>query len=142
MITKKGENRILAVWLCACLCILWAMGCSSPPGSVHHLTAKEARSLIDRHAGDKDFVILDVRTPREYRAGHISQAVLLDFHNPAFSASLKKLERSKTYLIYCQTGYRSSRTLQIIDTMGFKSVYHLQRGVLEWYQNRLPLVRS
>ncbi len=135
-------RRILTGWGWFCLVALWAMGCSSPTGTVHHLTASQAKSLIERHAGDESFVILDVRTPREYRSGHISQAILLDFHNPRFSDNLNKLDRSKTYLIYCQTGYRSSRTLQMVDTMGFTSIYHLQRGVLEWYRNRLPLVRS
>ncbi len=142
MIWYKTINRIVVGWGCICLVALWAAGCASPTDIVHHLTATQARSLIERHANNEDFIILDVRTPREYRAGHIPQATLLDFHSPAFSANLKKLDRSKTYLIYCQTGYRSGRTIQMIEKMGFKTIYHLQRGVLEWYQNRLPLVRS
>lgn len=124
-----------------CLVSLWAMGCSSPAGTVQQLTASQARSLIERHMGDQNFIILDVRTPREYRSGHIARAMLLDFHSPAFPDRLSKLDRSKTYLIYCQTGYRSSRTVQMIDKLGFQSVYHLQRGVIEWYRSRLPLVR-
>ncbi len=142
MIGNKTIRRILVGWGCICLVALWAVGCSSPTVIIQDLTATQALSLIQRHADNKDFIILDVRTPREYRAGHIPEAMLLDFHSASFSDSLNKLDRSKTYLIYCQTGYRSSRTVQIIERMGFKSVYHLQRGVLEWYQNRLPLARS
>ncbi len=142
MIWNKTIKNLVAGWCCICLVALWAAGCSSPTDIVHHLTAPQARSLIERHADNKDFIILDVRTPREYRVGHIPQAMLLDFHSPAFSDGLKRLDRSKTYLIYCQTGYRSSRTVQMTEKMGFKSIYHLQRGVLEWYQHRLPLVKS
>lgn len=142
MIGNNAIRKNAVGWGCICLVALWVAGCSSPADIVRDLTAPQVRSLLERHAGDKNFIILDVRTPHEYRSGHIPGAVLLDFHSPAFPNSLNKLNRSKTYLIYCQTGYRSSRTVQMIEKMGFKSIYHLQRGVLEWYRHKLPLVGS
>ena len=142
MIGNKTIRSIVAGWGCIGLVIIWTVGCSSPADNVHHLTAHQARSLIERHADNKNFINLDVRTSREYRSGHVPRAVLMDFHSPVFPASLNKLDRSKTYLIYCQTGYRSSRAVQMVEKMGFTTIYHLQRGVLEWYQHRLPLVRS
>ena len=119
-------------------------GCTPPSsdGGIHHITATQARSLIERNAGSSEFEILDVRTPREYRMGHIAGAVLLDFHSPEFVKRLQGLDPSKTYLIYCHTGYRSSRTLTMIGKMGFATVYHLQRGIVEWHALKLPLVRS
>ncbi len=126
-----------------CLAVLWLLGCShSPIADVRHLSALEAKTLIDRHSGEADFVILDLRTPKEFASGHIAGAVMLDYYSPGFQRGLRQLDRSKRYLIYCRTGNRSGRTLKLIDQMGFKSVYHLKDGIVDWNRRKLPLVKS
>lgn len=136
-------TRDKAVFILISLLAIYAMGCTpQSTAGLHHLTATQASTLIEKNSGNPDFVILDVRTPREFRQGHLRGAVLLDFHSPKFSSRLQKLDRSKTYLVYCQTGYRSSRTVEMIEKMGFNTVYHLQRGIVEWYGQKLPLTRS
>ncbi len=128
--------HFLALWPAAC-----TPSATSPSG-IHHIDATRAQALIDRHAGSSQLVILDVRTPKEYRQGHIAGAILMDFHRPDFSQRLQQLDTAKTYLIYCHTGYRSGRTVKMIEKMGFQTVYHLKRGIVEWYAEKLPLVRS
>jgi rhodanese-related sulfurtransferase len=127
------------VWVL--LTALWLPGCShSPVSGVHNLSALEAKALIDRNTGLADFVILDLRTPKEFANGHIAGAVILDYYNPEFQERVNKLDRSKRYLIYCRTGNRSGHALKLIDTMGFKSVYHLKDGIVDWKRRKLPLV--
>jgi len=106
-----------------------------------NLTARQAAGLISTHRNDKRFVILDVRTPVEFKAGHIKGAVLLDYYDSDFVQKLKRLDRAKTYLLYCRSGSRSSRTLHLIKDMGFTSIYHLQKGILSWRRAALPLVK-
>lgn len=138
MLTIKN----IVLGLLTCFLMLWMIGCKSRDNSgFFPLTAAQSRSLIERNAGDPDFVVLDVRTPVEFQQGHIAGAVLLDYHRSDFSSRLKKLDRAKTYLLYCHTGYRSSKTLALMEEMGFQSVYHLQRGIVEWYAGKLPLTR-
>jgi rhodanese-related sulfurtransferase len=124
------------------LAALWLLGCShSQVVDVHELSALEAKTLIDQNRGKSDFVILDLRTPKEFASGHIEGAVMLDYYSPGFQQGLQQLDRSKRYLIYCRTGNRSSRTLKLIDQMGFISVYHLKDGIVDWNRQKLPLAK-
>ena len=45
--------------------------------SIIEVSAKEAATLIDKHNGDSDFAILDIRTPGEFQFGHLSDAILM-----------------------------------------------------------------
>ncbi len=135
--------RYKKIYVFACLAALWLVGCGhSQIAEVHHLSALEAKTLIDQNRGKADFVILDLRTPKEFASGHIADAVMLDYYSPEFQKGLQQLDRSKRYLIYCRTGNRSGRTLKLIDQMGFRSVYHLKDGIVDWNRRKLPLVKS
>lgn len=132
-----------SAWFYIFLLILLGAGCTtSSTGKIYHLSALEASELIKKNSGNTQFVILDVRTSNEFKQGHLAGAVKLDYYQPNFRKSLQELDKSKTYLIYCTTGYRSSRTIKMIETMGFSAIYHLQLGIVEWYSQKLPLVRS
>jgi 3-mercaptopyruvate sulfurtransferase SseA len=94
------------------------LACTNPSGgAIVALTAKQARPLLEKYRGNSDFILLDIRTPQEYAQGHIPHAVLLDYYHPSFKASLQRLDRNKTYLIYCRSGNRSSRTLNFIQSV-------------------------
>ena len=109
---------------------------------IEYLSARQAKVVIDKNSDNPQFVVLDVRTPKEFTQGHIAGAVLLDFYSPEFANGLKRLDRSKTYLIYCRSGNRSGKTLKLIDGMGFQKVYHLKHGIIDWRNKKLPLVKS
>jgi rhodanese-related sulfurtransferase len=89
-----------------------------------------------------DFVLLDVRTPGEYRKGHIQGAKLLDYYHRDFRNRLKTLDRHKTYLLYCRTGNRSGRTLAAMERLGFKAAAHLAGGVVAWQRKGYTLVKA
>lgn len=76
-------------------------------------------------------VVLDVRTPREYEAGHLENAVLIDFNAPGFLNQINTLDKEKTYLLYCRSGNRSGKALKIMKNEGFERVYHLEGGVVK-----------
>lgn len=119
------------------------VACGEPSGNaIVALTAKQARQLLEKHSGNSDFILLDIRTPKEYAQGHISGAFLLDYYRPSFKASLQRLDRNKTYLIYCRSGNRSSRTLNLIQSLGFRKVYHLKDGIIDWNRERFPVVNT
>lgn len=120
-----------------------ALGCGASAAiNVQQLAALEAKALIEKQVGNPNFVILDIRTPKEFNQGHIANAVMLDYYSPGFIQGLQKLDKTKTYLIYCRSGNRSSRTLRMIEKMGFqKKTYHLQRGIIEWTEKKYPLVK-
>ena len=107
--------------------------------NLQNITAVQAVSLIKENQNNPDFVIMDMRTPAEYEQGYIENATLLDFFSPTFKEDLERLDKSKTYLIYCRSGHRSGKTLAIMQTKGFQRVYNLAGGILEWQAKGLAL---
>ena len=89
------------------------------------LNTTEAKKLIETQ---KDLVILDVRTPAEYAAGHLKNAQLLNKYDADFEAKLKALDRNKTYLVYCAVGGRSGQAAKMMQQLGFKNIYDATEG--------------
>jgi rhodanese-related sulfurtransferase len=82
--------------------------------------------------GARGVIVLDVRTPAETAEGKIAGAQELDFRAPDFQEKLGKLDRDKTYLVYCRSGGRSSSACGMMEEMGFKNVYNLVGGYQSW----------
>jgi rhodanese-related sulfurtransferase len=101
----------------------------------------EAQALIRENAGNRDFVVLDVRTPGEFAQGHLEGAVLVDYLSPGFREEMAGLDKKKTYLVYCRTGNRSTSAMGIMSELGFHSTYHLEGGIKRWLEEGLPAVR-
>lgn len=80
----------------------------------------------------KNFPIIDVRTPSEFWEGHIDNAINIDFNSNSFINEISKLDKSKTYLIYCRSGNRSLKAATIMDSLGFKKIIDLEGGFLKW----------
>ena len=77
-------------------------------------------------------VLLDVRTPRETAMGKIEGAIEIDIANPNFAQEIQRLDKSKTYLVYCRSGRRSVSACKAMEDQGFQSLYNLRGGILAW----------
>jgi rhodanese-related sulfurtransferase len=73
-------------------------------------------------------VVLDVRTRGEFSDGHIPRAVNIDLMSPSFTGAIDKLDRNKTYLVYCRSGNRSGEACSIMTSRGFKA-FNLAGGI-------------
>lgn len=129
------NNSFKAIFLLMLL-ILSLVGCesNSPSNSavLEDLSVKNAQVMISENQQNKDFVILDLRTPQETNQGILKGAILLDFMKSDFQSKIDELDREKTYLLYCQSGYRSDKTLKMMGKKKFKKVYNMFRGFLGW----------
>jgi rhodanese-related sulfurtransferase len=105
------------------------------------VSAKEAANLIDKHNGNPGFAILDIRTPDEFQSGHLSNAISIDFYSQDFAEKLSRLDKEKTYLVYCRTGNRSTRALAFFDKLKFQKIYHLSTGIRGWQSEDLPVTK-
>lgn len=77
--------------------------------------------------------LVDVRTPREYRGGHIKNALNIDFFDAAgFAKAFQKLDKEKPVYIYCRSGSRSRKAARKLIEMGFSKIYDLKGGYLRW----------
>ena len=137
-------KRRQRIWIHVMLMLLVGVsGCmaSAEKATEQSVSPRQFKLLLDEHRGDPNVVLLDVRTPQEYKNGHIEGALLVDFYANDFVDRLKALDRQKSYLIYCRSGNRSAKTLAIFEKLGFHHSYHLATGIKGWSREKYPLVQ-
>ncbi len=120
--------------------VLGGCGGSSSQTRIQRVSPQDAYELLQARQDDPNFVVLDIRTPQEFQAGHLPGAINIDFYAPDFAQQLDQLDKTKTYLVYCRSGNRSGQALPIMRKLGFQEVYELQGGILAWVQANLPIV--
>jgi rhodanese-related sulfurtransferase/rubrerythrin len=93
------------------------------------LAPGEVKAVLDK---DKkgDFLLLDVRQPEEYEAGHIPGAMLIPLGE--LEARQEELERDKKIITYCRSGHRSMAAAIALCGLGFKDVHTMKDGILNW----------
>jgi len=99
---------------------------------IEAITTPEALALIENNRNNREFVIIDVRTPEEFAEGFIENAVNIDFYSATFRDDLDKLDKDKTYLIYCRTGRRSGLAIPMMQELNFMEVYDMLGGITRW----------
>lgn len=104
---------------------------------VKNISAAEFRKMADKKEG----VILDVRTAEEFAEGHIPGAINIDYNSENFKSEVQKLDKNKSYEVYCRSGKRSSASAEIMNELGFKNVVNLEGGILEWQENGFEVVK-
>jgi rhodanese-related sulfurtransferase len=80
-------------------------------------------------------VVFDVRTPKEVGEGTIVGATeFADINNAEeFEGVLKRLDKTKNYLVYCRSGARSGKACRLMEERGFKgNLYNLGLGISGW----------
>ena len=88
---------------------------------------------------EKKGVVLDVRTEKEFQAGHIPGAVNIDVNAGDFEKKIAALEKDKTYLVHCASGVRSVRACEKMNRMDFKQLFNLQGGIKAWEKAGKPI---
>lgn len=78
----------------------------------------------------KGITLLDVRTDKEYRQGHIAGSVHIPLDE--IGAKAKKLRKDKEIVVYCQSGNRSIWAIKRLMGMGFTNLYNLKGGYNAW----------
>ena len=125
------------------LMLLSALGfctaCSASDGS--KVEVLEPKVFIEMANSDTTAVILDVRRPDEFANGHLAEAVNLDWLNEdVFAKGMSRLDKSRTYYIYCRSGRRSNAAAVKMQAEGFK-VFDMKGGYLKWAEQGFPTVR-
>lgn len=107
--------------------------------AIKDISVKEVYDLIGKNKDNQGFIIIDVRTPQEFANEHIENALNLDYYSEKFRDELNKLDKEKTYLIYCRSGNRSGKALSIMKELAFREVYNMLGGVIQWKAEGYPL---
>ena len=99
------------------------------------ISVKDFNKMIKN---DKSAIIIDVRTPEEFNNGHLRNSLNVNWFDENFDENLKIFNKDLPVFVYCLSGGRSSKANEKIQSLGFKKVYELDGGILEWRKNKLP----
>jgi phage shock protein E len=108
--------------------------------------ATEGVTLIDakeffKVIAKEDIQLIDVRTPKEFKEGHLENAINIHLYDTDFESRINQLKKSKPVYVYCKAGGRSAEAVEILKEQGFKTIVELKEGTESWIENSLPLVR-
>ena len=117
---------------------LFLTGCGSSGASVTNQGAADFAKTIS----DPNVVVLDVRTPGEFMVGHIANAINIDVEGMQFNTDVSKLDKTKTYAVYCHSGRRSGIATSEMSKLGFSKLFNLDGGIGAWSAAGQPLVTN
>ncbi len=120
--------------------ILTTLGvaCGHAQSADTRFSAKDFASKIEKTPGAQ---VVDVRTPSEFRGGHIKDASNMDMRSAEFKNMAAALDKSRPVFVYCLSGGRSASAANYFRAEGFKDVYEMPGGMMEWRNNDLPEVK-
>jgi phage shock protein E len=96
---------------------------------VENVDAATFKKLID----EKKSYLIDLRTDDELKnKGFIKGAAQIDYFKKDAEAVIGKLDKKKTYLIYCAGGGRSGECAELMQKLGFIHVVNLEKGFDDW----------
>ena len=101
------------------------------------MTAEQANEYINT----KKPFILDVRTPKEYEAGHLENSILIPVQE--LKSRIGELESNKTdaIFVYCASGNRSTVASKILIDNGFSNIINLKFGIKDWFKKKYKVIR-
>lgn len=90
---------------------------------------------------NKDILLVDVRTPQEYASGHVENSINIDFKANNFKDLIGQLDKNQEVYVYCKVGGRSGNAAKMMEDMGFKKIYDLEGGILQWEKDGFKMVK-
>lgn len=84
-------------------------------------------------------LIIDVRTPGEFKKGHIKGAQNISYLGSTFAEKAAEMDTAKKVFIYCETAHRSPLAARILYNLGFRKIYDLQFGFINWQKQNMPV---
>lgn len=120
------------------LFVLTGCGKAQTNKSENSLPATEFSKKLDQA---KDAQLVDVRTPGEFKNGHLKNAMNVDWNAGDFGEKASVLDKGKPVFVYCMSGPRSTAAAAKLREMGFKTVYEMRGGMMKWRNVNLPEIK-
>lgn len=138
---RSPKFPLMLVFLMA-LFSIEVSGCAGETASQDVVESSQPETTVARDISDVELLalmserpnllLLDVRTDREWNAGHIEGACFLDFLEDDFPARAQALPKDRPIAVYCAAGGRSADAMAFLTQHGYKEVYNLRDGFYGW----------
>jgi phage shock protein E len=111
---------------------------AAPAAASASLPLISQQDLLERQArGDASLFVLDVRTPKEYAAGHVPGAVNVPYDQVA--SQLAGIPKDKDVVLYCHSGRRAGLAAEVLKASGYTKLEHLQGDMQAWLNDGRPV---
>ncbi|MET3290237.1 UNVERIFIED_CONTAM: rhodanese-related sulfurtransferase [Brevibacillus sp. OAP136] len=94
----------------------------------HDISPQEVEKRLAHQK--EDMILIDVRNPDEYSAGHIAQAQLLPL--PILPIRLHEIRKDKQVVFICRSGGRSAQACEYAAQHGYEQIFNMTGGMLNW----------
>jgi phage shock protein E len=114
----------------------------APPAAqdAPHISQADLLARLDRK--DPGLVVLDVRTPAEFAAGHVPGARNVSHDQLATKLAELESSRDKDVVLYCRSGRRTLLAEQVLRNAGFAKLLHLDGDYAAWEAAQRPIERA
>lgn len=124
-------KNLLIFGLIAVICVTVFSACNKNNNTAtdfQQISAARAKEIMDT---EKDYIILDVRTPEEYAEGHIRGAILLPDYEIGERAEKMLPDKQQLILVYCRSGRRSKIAARELALSGYSNIMEFG-GIIDW----------
>ncbi|MDO8120444.1 rhodanese-like domain-containing protein [Isoptericola sp. b490] len=136
MLLRTRTTRVAAAAALGVALATGISGCAgdTPANGAHAELKDLPPQAFAERAATPGVVVLDVRTPQEFAAGHLPGAINVDVEAPDFATRIAQLDTSVPYAVYCHSGNRSAAAMQQMAAAGFTDLADLAGGITAWAQ--------
>ncbi len=122
-------------------CLLLLVGLLINTAAWSQVTVISQQSLLNKLSENAPLFILDVRTPQEYAAGHVPNAI--NIPHTSIEQNIQQIKQAvddgKEVVVYCHSGRRAGIAEDILQQAGITRLLHLEGDMLAWRERKQPL---
>jgi rhodanese-related sulfurtransferase len=133
-----GNHMLLSIALIIIIAMIVKAELDRLIGGVVQVNAFDAIRQIN----DQDAVMLDVREMKEFKDGHLKDAVHIPLGEIKNRLTELDKHKNKPILVYCRSGQRSYSACKTLKKAGFESVSNLQGGIMAWQSQNMPVSKA
>ena len=121
-------KKVVALTAAAIAVVGFLAGCSSSNKAIKKVEPVAFNDVVTQPG----VIVLDVRTPEEFKTGHLVNAININLEGSDFASEVSKLDKNSTVAVYCRSGNRSGVATKQMAELGFTDMYDMQGGIVEW----------
>ena len=104
-------------------------------------TSLGASTLLEGPGIHRDYILIDVRSPTEFKAGHVRTAVNIPHNEILENISLLDPYLEKDMIFYCRSGGRAGKVTRYLTELEYKGLYHLDGDFMGWQDSNLDIAQ-
>jgi rhodanese-related sulfurtransferase len=101
-----------------------------------------AKQFSEKLKQNPNAVLLDVRTPVEFKENHLAGARNINWFGKDFDKQISEINKKQPLFVYCLSGGRSEEAATKLRKEGFQNVYELDGGIAAWKDAKMPVTNG